>query len=544
VANEVDEVNMSDSTSSYPYDTVVRITDTIGGESWQGSGVLISPDEVLTASHVVYIDGVGTATNIVVTPGYDDGSSPYGSVAGTSFHYEGIDDEDRSITNEQSQFDYAVIHLATPITSAGYMGLEADYPGGEVNITGYPASAGGAQVTSTQPVTLNPDYTLLDGTALGEGSSGGPVWTETANGPEVVGLVSSESDTNSTGYNTLITTAAFDQIETWVSEDNATPTPAPTPTPIIQAPAPIPMPPLSDRFGPDFNGNGTSDLLFQNNDGGLLLYWQMSAGSVSQAVAIGGATQGWQEVATGNFDGGSTSDILFENRDTGLLAYWQMSNGSVSQAVPIGDASPGWEVLGTGDFNGDGSSDILFENTNSGQMVDWQMADGALSKSVAIGGATYGWKFLGTGDFYGDGTSDILFQDRNTGLLLDWQMSNGTPVAAIPLAAATPGWKFVGTGDFNGDGTSDILFQDRDSGEVLYWQMANGAVTGGVVVGTASPGWNVVGTGDYNGGGTTDILLQNASSGQLMEWQMSGGGGVAKASVIGEATPDWKILPS
>ena len=32
-----------------PYKSVVRITDTIGGNRFQDTGVLISPDEVLTA---------------------------------------------------------------------------------------------------------------------------------------------------------------------------------------------------------------------------------------------------------------------------------------------------------------------------------------------------------------------------------------------------------------------------------------------------------------------------------------------------------------
>jgi V8-like Glu-specific endopeptidase len=212
---------MTYSASSYPYDTVVRVTDTIGSQSWQGSGVLISPDEVLTASHVVYIQGVGTANDIVVTPGYSDGASPYGSADGTYIHYFPINDANRSVTNQQSQDDYAVIHLATPFASAGYMGLESNFPGGAVNITGYPASAGGAQVDSSQTVTRDPSYTLLDGTALGEGSSGGPVWIETAGGPSVVGVVSSESNASTTGYNTLITTAAFTQIEAWLQQDGS-----------------------------------------------------------------------------------------------------------------------------------------------------------------------------------------------------------------------------------------------------------------------------------------------------------------------------------
>ena len=78
--------------TAYPYDTVVRITDTIGNTDYQASGVLISPDEVLTASHVVDIAGVGAASDIVVTPAYEDGTAPYGSADGTYVHYIPIDD--------------------------------------------------------------------------------------------------------------------------------------------------------------------------------------------------------------------------------------------------------------------------------------------------------------------------------------------------------------------------------------------------------------------------------------------------------------------
>ncbi len=69
---------MSFNSSSYPYDTVVYITDVIGGQEWQGSGVLISPDEVLTASHVVYNSSYGTASDITVVPAYNEGAEPFG----------------------------------------------------------------------------------------------------------------------------------------------------------------------------------------------------------------------------------------------------------------------------------------------------------------------------------------------------------------------------------------------------------------------------------------------------------------------------------
>lgn len=102
-----------------------------------------------------------------------------------------------------------------------------------MNITGYPSSANGAQVNSSQTVALDPNYTLLDGTALGEGSSGSPVWISTADGPSVVGLVSTGSDATGTGYNMLITTTAFNQIQSWIKQDDAglvAPAPAPPAT--------------------------------------------------------------------------------------------------------------------------------------------------------------------------------------------------------------------------------------------------------------------------------------------------------------------------
>lgn len=84
---------MSYDTEEFPYDTVVKITDTIGGVGYQGSGVLVSPDEVLTATHVVYIAGAGSANNIVVTPGTAGyGNAPFGSADGDYIHYYDIND--------------------------------------------------------------------------------------------------------------------------------------------------------------------------------------------------------------------------------------------------------------------------------------------------------------------------------------------------------------------------------------------------------------------------------------------------------------------
>jgi V8-like Glu-specific endopeptidase len=340
--------DMAYSTSSYPYDTVVRITDTIGSQSWQGSGVLISPDEVLTASHVVYIQGVGTANNIVVTPGYDDGSSPYGSADGTYIHYFPVDEANRSITNEQSQYDYAVIHLSTPFTSAGYMGIESNFAGGSVNITGYPASAGGAQIDSTQSVIRDPNYSLLDGTALGEGSSGGPVWIESAGGPSVVGVVSSESNTNSTGYNNLITTAEFNQIEAWVQQDDSasSPTPPPPPTPgvsVLDTTTGLPVPASVQPYTGPVSGL-TSEYITATTDSLNISVstpnWYIHSGSGNDAIAVDSGTNVIDGSTGSNFlTGGTGNDTFFVDDRNATADIW-----STAKNFHSGDAATIWGV--------------------------------------------------------------------------------------------------------------------------------------------------------------------------------------------------------
>jgi V8-like Glu-specific endopeptidase len=208
---------MTFTASQYPYSTVVYITDTIGGLGYQASGVMLSPDEVLTAAHVVYQAGTGGASSITVRPGYNAGSAPYGSASASWFHYFKIQNADNLISNSDSQYDYAIIHLSSKL-NAGTMGYLSNFAGGAVHVTGFPASSGGQMIDFTENVRLDPNFTLLDGGDTGHGSSGGPVWVLQNGSPYVVGLVSSGNGT--TGYNMQITSQAFQQISAWIGQDD------------------------------------------------------------------------------------------------------------------------------------------------------------------------------------------------------------------------------------------------------------------------------------------------------------------------------------
>lgn len=205
--------------TDYPYDSVAYVTATVGNVTYRASGVFITPDEVLTASHVVYQMGVGSASEVTVTPGYDNGSAPFGTYRASYFHYNPIDDSFGMIRNAESQNDFAVIHLNHPV-NVGTMGVQADFGGGAVNVTAYPGYAGTGQVTTPETVYKNPNFSLLNGAPTGAGTSGGPLWVMQDGRANVVGLVSSESST--TAYNVQITGSVAAQIQAWLHQDDFT----------------------------------------------------------------------------------------------------------------------------------------------------------------------------------------------------------------------------------------------------------------------------------------------------------------------------------
>lgn len=394
---------MSVDSSSYPYDTVVYITDKIGNDSYQASGVLISPDEVLTASHVVYSSQNGTASDISVTPAFDMGAAPFGSASGVSFHYINIQDPNDTITLGQSQFDFAVIHLSQPFTGLGTMTLQSDFQAGEVNVTGYPSALDGTLDSDPQYVVQDPTFNILDGTSIGAGSSGGPVWITGSDGvPYVVGIVSSASDgAGSSGYFTQITDIDLHQIEAWVSQDDAAEasiavqdtTTDQTISAAVQAYA-GPVGGVQEQYI-----NTTADNL---NVSVSTPNWFIHTGPGNDAIAVNSGTNVLDGGTGSNFlTGGSGTDTFFVDDRGPSAAIWDTVDG-----FHAGDAATIWGVTPQ-DFNlnwvnGQGTpgfTGLTLHATASGQptasltltgYTSADLSDGRLSVSFgAVGGSNY-----------------------------------------------------------------------------------------------------------------------------------------------------------
>src|SRR6266542_2194511 len=219
----------------------------------------------------------------------------------------------------------------------------------------------------------------------------------------------------------------------------------------------------------DFNGDGSSDILWQNTSSGNVALWFMSAsGTVQSSVGLGNAA-GWTPMV-GDFNGDGIADILWQH-SSGTVGLWLMNgNGTVQSTVGLGTVA-GWTPT-VGDFNGDGIADILWQNTSSGNAALWFMnTSGMVQSSVGLGNLS-GWT-PSVGDFNGDGIADILWQNTSSGNAAVWLMNaNGTVLSNSGLGNLA-GWT-PRIGDYNGDGKADILWQNAATGNVALWLM-NGA---------------------------------------------------------------------
>ena len=268
------------------------------------------------------------------------------------------------------------------------------------------------------------------------------------------------------------------------------------------------------RIARDLNGDGKTDLVFQNN-AGQLYQWALDG--------------------TGNA-------ITFSPK-AGINSFAYLYTGG------LGD----WRVVGVADVNGDGIPDLVFQN-GAGQIYAWFL-DGtgnALNFSTGAGikgsrflytGGLGDWRVVGVADVNGDGNPDLVFQNGagqvyawfldGTGTALNFGTGAGLRGYGFLYTGGLGDWRVVGVGDLNGDGNPDLLFQNA-AGQLYAWFL-NGTgtalnfSTGAGLVGhrllyTGGLGdWRVAGIMDVNGDNLPDLVFQN-NAGQLYAWFLDGSG--------------------
>ena len=217
--------------TSYPYTSLCYIVSTWSdGHVSDGSGVMVGPNDVLTAAHMLWDDS-GFATSVTVYPGYNDGSAPFGQYAGAELSAytwdvlgaDGNAGQDGRFFPYESQWDVGVIGLNTNVGyQTGWFGIDSGGYSGWYFGTGYPDDTDNA-VTGFPQMSQDYGYAAYDDTywtydygegfSVSPGNSGGPLWYTDAGGfPYVIGICSTSTSAADVGF-------TFDQVQAWMNND-------------------------------------------------------------------------------------------------------------------------------------------------------------------------------------------------------------------------------------------------------------------------------------------------------------------------------------
>jgi hypothetical protein len=135
-----------------------------------------------------------------------------------------------------------------------------------------------------------------------------------------------------------------------------------------------------------FDTDTNRDLVFQHDDGSLAV-WLMQKTTLKLAQFLNPATvsdPAWRVQGAGDFDGDGRSDLVLQNQSSSDLAIWFMNGLNLTSGQFVSPANPGTptaKVVAVGDYNGDGLADLVLQR--GGQLEVWFM-NGAQRKTLGI----------------------------------------------------------------------------------------------------------------------------------------------------------------
>jgi hypothetical protein len=265
--------------------------------------------------------------------------------------------------------------------------------------------------------------------------------------------------------------------------------------------------------GPDFNGDSKPDLVWLNDSTRQAVVWYLggSKGNIFQSWdwLSSAWIQGWTIVGMRDFNGDGTPDLVWQNDATQQVVVWYLGGPRGNTLLGTNwlaqDYVAGWYVVATGDFNGDGKPDLVWQN-EARQVAVWYMGGAQGNTFLWVdwlsSTGVSDWRVVGTGDFNGDGRLDLVWQHDWTRQVVVWYMGgangNSHQWLAWLTSADVLGWTLVGTADFNSDSKPDLVWQNDETRQLVVWY--EGGAEGRSFLGSdwlglaydPVPGWRVI----------------------------------------------------
>jgi hypothetical protein len=347
----------------------------------------------------------------------------------------------------------------------------------------------------------------------------------------------------------------------------------------------------------NFAGDPQNSIFWRNQATGQTALWRMTDTRLTQGIILpwSVADLAWQVRATADMNGDGTSDLIWQNNATNAISVWYMQRSGVLQTASLTTPALGFKLMGAGDFNQDGVQDLLLQNSFSGQNQVWyfqKSPTGIVSGSTAyLPNSVPGQRFLGLGQVTRNGTPSLLWSNNTTGELTTWQVSNSnygssvtlpdlanleTQVVAtvdlnrdgkaevlvrntvtnvVELANFTgqsynritslptldQTWAYRGIGDIDGDRQNDVYWQQSTTGKVAVWRMANNQYLETVILTPSTASWQVAQIGDFNGDGKSDLFWRNQQTDETY-LSISNGTSLISGSSLVVVSKVWQIV--
>ena len=304
------------------------------------------------------------------------------------------------------------------------------------------------------------------------------------------------------------------------------------------SPPPGEEPPPDDapRVRADFDGDGAADLVTRQGDTARL--WLMQGARVAKQMPLPAVPPGAELVGIGDYDGNRSSDLLWEDPETGVLTLWRMDRGAVTATAALDRASlpaqESWLVGGSGDFDGDGRDDVLFFSRKRGEVEVWKFdASGGVAARTRSSGHRGAWSVSAVTDSDGDGLAEVVWLDELT-RAIEVQIPGAAPLA---LGTLEPTWRILAALDGDGDGAAELLLNEVKTRALQLWYLDSQGVTLARDL-RAAPGTFAAGA-DFDANGREDVAWRTTATGAVTLWLGSGNSAV----VAGASLPqDAEIL--
>jgi hypothetical protein len=104
----------------------------------------------------------------------------------------------------------------------------------------------------------------------------------------------------------------------------------------------------------DIDQDGTVDLIWRNETKGLVNYWLLNSDGTRKSggrILEGTVSDAWTIAGVGDIDLDGTVDLIWRNEEEGLLNYWLLDSDGTQRAegqVLETTLSASWFVAGTG----------------------------------------------------------------------------------------------------------------------------------------------------------------------------------------------------